>query len=101
MKTKRLVFLFFILILGISCMNAQDRGTYSTDIFGAQVYKNGSYEESIGLDIFGNKQFKNNRGETASLEKDIFGDMIYKDNRNNEVKIDKEIWKTMLKEAHG
>ncbi len=101
MKTKRIVLFFFTLFLGISCMSAQERGTYYTDIFGAQVYRNGSYEESIGLDIFGNKQFKNNRGETASLEKDIFGDMIYKDNRSNEVKIDKQVWKTMLEEVHG
>ena len=101
MKPNKPILLIFLLLFELTSLMAQEKGVYSTDIFGAQVYKNGNYEEKIWVDIFGNKQFKNNIGETASLEKDIFDNMIYKDNRNNEVKIEKTVWAEMLADVDG
>jgi len=101
MKFIQLIALIILFNFGFSNLYSREKGSYSTDIFGAKVYKDGNYEESISLDIFGNKQFKNNLGESASLKKDIFNDMIYTDNRNNEVKIDEVVWRSMLEDVHG
>ena len=101
MKLNKLILSIFLLFFELTSSIAQEKGVCSTDIFGAQVYKSGNYEEKTWIDIFGNKQFKNNIGETASLEKDIFDNMVYKDSRSNEMKIEKTVWIEMLAEVDG
>jgi hypothetical protein len=101
MKLNRFLLLFFVLFSELISLHSQGKDEYFTDVFGAKIYKNGDYEEKIWVDVFGDKQFSNNRGESASLKKNIFDDRIYEDNRSNEVKINKIVWVKMLKDVHG
>jgi|GEM_PF-3601002 len=98
---KRLLLITFLTLTISLPPFAQHRGEYTTDVLGNKTYRDGAFEETFSIDIFGNNQYKNNQDETASLEKDIMGNMIYKDSRGNRITIDQKNWLQMLDRAHG
>ncbi len=56
-----------------------------------------NYREEYKIDIFGYQQYRNSKGETASLSKDIFDKFSYKDSRGSKIEFNTDMWNRMLK----